>query len=64
MSVILQKWFEQLQNFARECLHNKLETLFLMTNMHYKSHMIFSHPKGLEVQNLSQNFFSDLEQYS
>lgn len=57
MSVIPQKCFEQLQNFARQCLQNELETHFLMINVQYKSHMIFSHPKGRKVQNLSQNFF-------
>lgn len=58
VSVTLQSGFEQLHSFARDCLQNELETLFLMTSVQYKSHMVFLHAIGLEVQNLNQNFFS------
>lgn len=57
VSVILQNCFEQLHSFAGDCLQNGLETLFLMTNVQYKSHMVFLHAVGLEVQSLNQNFF-------
>lgn len=57
VSVILQNGFEQLHSFAGDCLQNELETLFLMTNVQFKSHKVFHYPIGLEVQNLHQNFF-------
>lgn len=44
VSVILENCFEQLHNFAGDCFQNELETLFLMTNVQYESHMVFLHP--------------------
>lgn len=64
VSVMPQKCFKQLQNFARHCLQNELETLFLMISMRqYESNYFLSSKRTASSESPSKLFFffPDLE---